>query len=397
MLKRSLIVAAALSVAATTAAATVAAATTGPVRASATDTTIEHWGSFNGGCSDTDDQVTPTPLNVPGKVIQVSSSNDAQYALLANGSVYAWGQGCHGELGDGKMVGAFKVAQKVQFPPGVKIAYLPTDVMPYDSAFAVATTGRVWGWGLDAQSEFCTGADTESDTPFELPATLSGVTTLAGALNHATYDAGGTLYSCGGNNDGALGDGSTASSKTPVKVSVLDGADVTALVASFGDTGALLKNGDYYDWGENNNGQVGDGTTANAYVPVQVTLPAAVTQAAQGGSLTSNGQTQVLLSSGALYAWGTDSVYQLGDGKTTNEDSPELITPPARVTYQTLCSGGSTGYAITAGGDVYAWGGNGAGQVGNGTKVNEPTPTLVESGQGLISATAADVVTAPPA
>jgi alpha-tubulin suppressor-like RCC1 family protein len=392
MLRKSLIITAALSIAATVCGA--AAPATAQVRLAAKDA-IEHWGDYNGACSNTDKQLSPVALSLPGKVVQVSSSNDAQYALLANGSVYAWGQGCHGELGDGKMLGAFKTAQKVQFPADVKIAYLPTDVMPYDSAFAVDTTGRVWGWGLDAGSEFCTGAATESDTPYELPQTLSGVTTLAGALNHATYDAGGTLYSCGGNNDGALGDGSKASSKTPVEVKTLDGADVTALVASFGDTGALLKNGDYYDWGENNNGQVGNGTTKNAYAPVQVTLPAAVTQVAQGGSLTTNGQTQVLLAGGALYAWGSDAWYQLGDGKTVNEDSPELITPPAGVTYTTLCSGGSTDYGITASGNVYAWGDSINGQVGNGGTASEPTQTLVTSGQAVISATASDVVTAP--
>jgi alpha-tubulin suppressor-like RCC1 family protein len=181
------------------------------VRASAT-TTIEHWGDYNGGCPGTDKHLSPVALSLPGKVVQVSSSNDAQYVLLANGSVYAWGQGCHGELGDGKTVNSFKTAVHVQLPTGVKIAYLPTDVMPYDSAFAVDTTGRVWGWGLNKGSEFCTGTATEYTTPTELPSTLSDVTTLASGDSHATYDAGGTIYSCGNNQYGELGDGSKRAS-----------------------------------------------------------------------------------------------------------------------------------------------------------------------------------------
>jgi alpha-tubulin suppressor-like RCC1 family protein len=355
--------------------------------------TIEHWGIFAGDGDQFDKKLSPAPLTLPGAVAQVSSSNDAQYALLTNGTVYAWGQGSDGELGDGKTVDSFTKAEKVTFPAGVKIAFLPVDVMPFDSAFAVDTTGHVWAWGLNQGSEFCQGAATKELTPVEL--SLTGVTTLAGASDHATYDSDGTVYSCGINTYGELGNGTTKSSKTPVKVSGLDGADVTTLVASFGDTGALLDNGTYYDWGENNSGQVGNRTTTNAEVPVKVTLPATVRQAAQGGSLATNGQTIALLANGALYAWGSDSSYQLGDGKTANETSPELIAPPTGVTYQTLASGGGTSYGITADGGVYAWGNNKAGEVGNGTTTNAPVPVLVESGQSLISATADDVVTSP--
>jgi alpha-tubulin suppressor-like RCC1 family protein len=363
-------------------------------RTAAASGTIEHWGAFAGDGDQTDKKLSPTALGIPGSITQVSSSNDAQYALLANGTVYAWGQGGDGELGDGNTVNSFTKAVRVTFPTGVKIAFLPTDVMPYDSAFAVDTTGHVWGWGLNAGSEFCGGAATPSTTPVELTS-LSGVTALAGAADHATYDAGGTLYSCGTNQYGELGDGRLRSSKTPVKVAILDGADVTALVASFGDTGAVLNNGSYYDWGENNLGQVGNGSTTNARSPVLVTLPAGVKQAAQGGSVDSNGQSLVLLTSGALYAWGNDSEYQLGDGQTANELSPELITPPAGVTYHALATGGSTSYGIAAGGDVYAWGGNKVGQVGDGSTTVAQAPVMVETGQTLISATAADVVTSP--
>jgi alpha-tubulin suppressor-like RCC1 family protein len=357
--------------------------------------TAEHWGAFIGDGTQIDENTTPVAISLPFPVAQVSSSNDAQYALLNNGEVYAWGDGGDGELGDGGTVNSYTTAVQVQFPAGVKIAFLPTDVMPYDSAFAVDTTGRVWGWGLNQGSEFCTGKATEHTTPFELPATLSKVTTLAGAADHATYDAGGTLYSCGTNQYGELGTGTTTSSKTPVKVTGIDDADVTALVASFGDTGALLTDGDYYDWGENNHGQIGNGTTVNADAPVQVSLPAAVTQAAQGGSAAINGQTLVKLSSGAVYAWGDDSTYQLGDGKTATEESPEQISPPAGVTYQTLASGGNTSYAIAVNGDVYAWGDSKVGQVGNGTTTTAKKPVMVSTGQSLISSTSTDVVTAP--
>jgi alpha-tubulin suppressor-like RCC1 family protein len=372
------------------------AVTAGPALAdplSGTGGTVEHWGAFIGDGSQTDENLSPVPVNLPEPIAQISSSNDAQYALLTNGTVWAWGQGGDGELGDGGTVNSFTTAVQVQFPAGVQIAFMPTDVMPYDSAFAVDTEGNVWGWGLNQGSEFCTGSATESLTPVKLP--LSDVTALAGAADHATYDASGNLYSCGTNQYGELGDGTLESSTTPVPVSVITCSSVVSLVASFGDTGAVLANGAYYDWGYDAQGQLGDGVTGqNSDVPVQVSLPAPVSQAAQGGSAAGNGQTLVMLSDGSVYAWGDDSSYQLGDGGTANQDSPELISPPAGVTYQALATGGTTSYAIATTGDVWAWGGNAVGQVGDGTTATAETPVQVASGATLISSTSTDVVIA---
>jgi alpha-tubulin suppressor-like RCC1 family protein len=358
--------------------------------------TAEHWGAYGTGGQQQDIQLSPVAISLPGPIKQISSSNSTQYALLTNGTVYAWGIGTHGELGNNQTKNSFTRAVRVQFPKKVKIAFLPTDVMPYDTAFAVDTHGRVWGWGDNVDGELCLGTTAEQNIPAELPAPITGVTTLDGGANHATYDADGTLYSCGSNTYGELGDGNTTASTTPVEVQDLSGANVSTLVASFGDTGALLTNGSYYDWGENNSGQLGNGTTGNSGVPVQASLPpgSVVTQVAQGGSFTGNGQTLVMLSTGALYAWGNDSSYQLGDGQRVNEPSPEQISPPNGVTYQTLASGGSTSYAISTAGDVYAWGASSDGEVGDGKKTPALQPVEVESGVNLISSTAADVVVA---
>ena len=89
-------------------------------------------------------------MTLPGKVAEVATSNSTEYALLTNGTVYAWGQGDHGELGDGATTNSFTTAVQVEFPAGVTIASLPTDAMPYDTALAVDTNGNVWGWGRNA-------------------------------------------------------------------------------------------------------------------------------------------------------------------------------------------------------------------------------------------------------
>jgi alpha-tubulin suppressor-like RCC1 family protein len=358
----------------------------GPAQGS-TEGTIEHWGAYG----QIDKQYSPVPLGLPAPVVEVGSSNSTQYALLTNGTVYAWGVGTNGQLGNGSTANSLDVPVQVRFPAGVKIASIPADVMPYNSAFAVDTSGHVWAWGANFSGEFCVGNTNEYNTPVRLP--FADVSTLAGAGGHATYDADGTLYSCGTNQFGDLGDGGTDPSVTPVKVSGLGGQLVTSLVASWCNGGAVLSDGEYYDWGFDGGGQLGDGTIGKTSdVPVRVVLPDPVTQVALGGSVASNGQTLALLSDGSLYAWGSDARYQLGDGKTASEDRPERIHPPAGVTYRTLATSGNTSYAISTAGNVYAWGNNLNGQIGDGSTTTAKRPVEVVSGARTISATSDEVV-----
>jgi alpha-tubulin suppressor-like RCC1 family protein len=370
--------------------------------ASATSSNAEHWGTFFGNCGDTgggcgakvDTLLSPTPVSLPSTPVQVATSNSTEYALLSNGSVYAWGLGSQGQLGDDGSANSLSVAVEVTFPPGVRIADLPTDAMPFDTAMAIDTTGHVWGWGYNAAGQLCLGDRKERLTPVELP--LSGVTLAAGAGDHAIYAANGGVMACGLNGFGDLGDGNTRASATPVEVEGLAGADVEALVASYRDSGALLANGNYLDWGYNQDGQLGDGTTGtDSDDPVEVPLPLPVTEVAQGGSNSGNGQTIVMLSDGTLRAWGNDKYGQLGDQGTKNQAAPITIYPPVGVTYSSLASGGADSLAISSDGDLYGWGNSEYGQLGDGTTNTELQPVLIESGVSAVSATALNVATIP--
>ncbi len=355
-------------------------------------TTAEHWGSFFGGITgNVDTQASPTAVSLPGAVSAVATSNSTQYALLADGQLYAWGMGNVGQLGDGAKTNSFAQPVRVQFPAGVSIARIPTDVMPFDTGLAVDTNGRVWGWGRNGGGDLCLGNARVHTRPVELP--LVHVTAVAGASNHALYDAGGTVYACGQNVAGDLGDGSGRSSTTPVRVRGLDGHAVRSLVAAFANSGALLTNGEYFDWGYNAKGQLGIGHLGGlSDVPVRVRLPMTVTQAAQGGSIWFNGQTLVMLSNGSLWAWGADDFCQLGDGHTRAQPSPGSFHSPPGIIYRSIATGSATSYAISATGSVYAWGVGSLGQVGDGHTATACHPVLVASGATAISATANNVV-----
>ena len=330
-------------------------------------------------------------MTLPGTISAVASSNSTQYALLTDGRLYAWGLGNAGQLGDGARTNSFKRPVLVQFPPGVRIAYVPTDVMPFDTGLAVDTHGRVWGWGRNGGGDLCLGNARVYTRPVELP--FDHVTAVAGASNHALYDADGTVFACGQNVRGDLGDGRHRSSTTPVRVRHLDGNAVMRLVAAFANSGALLTNGKYYDWGYNGKGQLGIGHLGGSSdVPVRVRLPSAVRHVAQGGSIWFNGQTLVMLSDGSLWAWGADDHSQLGDGRHRAQPSPIRVKTPVGVTYRSIATGSATSYAISTTGAVYAWGVGFLGQVGDGRRAVARHPVQVDSGAFVISATANNVV-----
>jgi hypothetical protein len=273
----------------------------------------------------------------------------------------------------------------------VKIAWLPDDAMPYDSGLAVDTEGRVWGWGRNRGGEFCLGSAKSYTTPVRLP--FRHVTAAAGASNHAVYDANGTVYACGQNVAGDLGTGSAASTARPQRVAGLRGAKVTRLVASFANSGALLSDGEYLDWGYNADGQLGNGNEGHfSGVPVRVKLPHPVAFAAQGGSLWHNGQTLVILTDGSLWSWGDNQAGALGLGTTDSHASPVQFQAPAGVRFVRLATGSKTSYAISSGGRVWAWGVSHVGQVGNGHRHTVLRPVIIARRATSISSTANNVV-----
>ncbi len=167
---------------------------------------------------------------------------------------------------------------------------------------------------------------------------------------------------------------------------------MTALTSSWEGSGALLSNGAYYNWGYNDAGQLGNGTTADSAVPVRVALPDSVRQVFQGGSGAKNGQTVAILANGSVWAWGDNDQGQLGVGTKVSSDVPVRVAVPEGVTFVKVSSGGYASYAIDSSDGLWSWGDNKSGQLGTGSRLTGATkPVSVGIRLTQISSTAQNV------
>jgi alpha-tubulin suppressor-like RCC1 family protein len=324
---------------------------------------------------------------VRGTVVQISTSDSASYALTRNGTVWAWGVGQFGALGNGTTPVFVGKPVRVHFPAGVKIKSLPSP-MPYDAGMAIDTSGHVWVWGSNYGFPLCLSGG-NALYPKKLP--FQHVTMASGAGSHALYVAGGKLFSCGNDASGELGNGDTIGSKNPVRVVGLPHVSIRAVVSSWEDSGVLLSDGAFYDWGYNAADQLGNGTGEDSAVPVHVDLPAPVALVSMGGSDKFNGQTAAILSNGSTWAWGSNQFGQLGIGKLSPSAGPTLVAVPPGVSFVQVDSGGSSVYGITHSGAVWSWGQNDLGQLGLLGRRATARPTAVGVDLTSVSSTAGNV------
>ena len=135
--------------------------------------------------------------------------------------------------------------------------------------------------------------------------------------------------------------------------------DIVDIAAGGSHTCALTSSGGVKCWGRNNNGQLGDGTTTDRAVPVDVVGLAGRAVAIAAG----DDYTCALSSAGGVKCWGTNDSGQLGDGTTANKNSPVDVVGLSDGIAR-IAAGGFHTCAVTFGGALKCWGGNNHGQLG---------------------------------
>src|SRR4029077_10238390 len=184
-------------------------------------------------------------------------------------------------------------------------------------AAEAASTGQMVGAGYDGYAQLCnaptTGGSTAIGTVSPLDASVTVTAMAAGAVHSLALTSAGTIYACGRNNFGQLGNGTTRHSPPRVAVTLPGSATAAAVAANEFHSLALTSTGAVYAWGHNAFGQLGNGTTTDSSTPVAVAVPGTVTKIAAGWAF-----DLALPSTGAVYAWGFNGDGELG---TTSADS----------------------------------------------------------------------------
>lgn len=324
------------------------------------------------GDGTTVDQATPKPI-ASVTFMAISTGENFACGLDSSSRTYCWGFNNAGNLGTGDQDDQSTPAA-VLVPNGVTFAALSAGV--YMSC-AVATTGDAYCWGDDTFGQLGNGLSISgSFTPVSV-SMPSGVafTQVASGDNHTcALTTTGSAYCWGSGSRGKLGNGSTSIADVPVAVVMPSGVNFSQIVAAERATCALSTTGQAYCWGDNGSGQLGDGTGTNASTPQAVSMPAGVSF----DSLVAGGEHVCGIVRGAsMHCWGDNFFGQLGIGNTTDQLTPQLV--PASSSFSPV--GGYAGLrhtcAVNASGDAYCWGRNDDGQLGIGNTTNQSTPQLV--------------------
>lgn len=211
----------------------------------------------------------------------------------------------------------------------------------------------------------------DAATPDAAPPRLH-VTSVGVGEHHACALLSDGSIDCWGRNDrGQLGDGTKVQSTAPVSVKGLS-APATKLVLGNDYTCAVLSTGHLACWGANSNGKLGDGTTVDRPTPQNVAGLSSVTSAS------ASAHACAILTSGALKCWGANSHGEIGDGTLVDSPQPAAVNGLSSGV-KSVALGGGRSCALLTNGTVKCWGFNESGQVGDGTKLNRPTPVDVVS------------------
>jgi alpha-tubulin suppressor-like RCC1 family protein len=196
-------------------------------------------------------------------------------------------------------------------------------------------------------------------------------TVSGGYSNMAAIKTDGSLWTCGENYYGEIGDGTTIDKHIPTQV--VPGTLWKSVCSSGWSTYAImLETGTLWAWGFNGNGQLGDGTIINKHIPTQVSA------ANNWQSISAIGFSVLALKTdGTLWAWGQNFKGQLGDGTTIDKDTPMQIGTDHN--WASVCSGDSYSMAIRTDGSLWGWGFNIYGQLGDGTTIDKHVPTQIDS------------------
>ncbi|HEX4460960.1 MAG TPA: hypothetical protein VIA18_23430 [Polyangia bacterium] len=323
------------------------------------------WGfNFDGelGTGDHTYEYVPTQVTALGNTVRsVAASVQHTCAVTLDRSLWCWGDNTSGELGNGTTTNSLvpiEVAGLEHSVASVAVGSNTTCVIKNDHS--------LWCWGASYNGQLDAGGTGNVLTPAPIIG-LEGTKIAAISLltDQCALDEDGAVYCWGDNQNGALGQGDLVSRYTPTPVSALT-APIRTIAAHGEAPCALDIYGNVSCWGENNEGEVGDGSNIPTY-PFAVPSPVALTTIPHTVDLAVGTIAACAIQRGGqLSCWGSNYSGELGVGDTTDRYSPTAVALPGATS---VSIGEGFACATDDHRNLYCWGDNSLGQLGAGAGV----------------------------
>jgi len=351
-----------------------------------TDGTLWTWGQGSSGQLGDNigiARTTPVTTIVGGSNWkQVSCGSNHTAAIKTDGTLWTWGLGANGQLGRNSDAAARRTPITT-FAGGTNWADTATGAPEelytfggYNYTVAIKTDGTLWAWGQGTSGQLGDNAAITRSTPVT---TFLGGTNwkqvgASGGSHVAAIKTDGTLWTWGANSNGQLGDNTAIARSTPVQT-FLGGTDWKQVATGGNSTAAVKTDGTLWTWGQGTNGQLGDNTVISKSTPVQTSTGGSDWKQVACGQT----HTAAIKTDGTLWTWGINTNGQLGDNTVITKSTPVQTSTGGSDWKQVACGANHTA-AIKTDGTLWTWGASTSGQLGDNTTISKSTPIQTSTG-----------------
>lgn len=331
-------------------------------------------------------------------VIQVAAGAGISCAVRGNGTVWCWGDASQGQLGNGESGANAHRTRAVPVRRGTgNLTGVKRVAANGNHACALRTNGSVYCWGYGDQGQLGDGTTGDPTTHLRTTAVrvrqgsgyLIDVVAITTGYDHScALKRGGSVWCWGGGSSGQLGDGQSGIGHhrtTAARVRRGSGhlTKVTSIAAGGYHTCARRTDGTALCWGSGSSGQLGDGDSGMGHLRTKATRVRRGSGDLKGVVAVGSGSyhTCARRSDGSAWCWGSADKGQLGDG-TTGHPMTQLRTKAVRVrrsggpftSVRALSGGVAFTCARRADRSLWCWGSNDSGEHGRGTDDDDPHP-----------------------
>jgi alpha-tubulin suppressor-like RCC1 family protein len=326
-----------------------------------------------GNCGIINENTFLGSLNSPVQVgtlewSQIASGNDVSLGIKAEGSLWSWGRGNRGQLGNNRVTDQYVSPNQI----GTAKDWAQIFAFSESGCFAIKSSGTLWAWGGNLGGELgLNDVGISRSSPVQVGALTNWKYIAGGAAHALAVKTDGTLWSWGGGSLGRLGGNNVIARSSPVQVGALTNWAQASGGGAF--SVAVKTDGTLWSWGFNQTfvGNLGlNDSGIDRSSPVQIGALTNWKQVSAG-----NDFCVAVKTDGTLWSWGQNQSGQLGDGTGANKSSPVQIG--ALTDWSVVIAGADQAVGVRTNGTLWAWGNNTYGQIGDGTNTNKSSPVQI--------------------